>query len=422
MALNVEHNSWRPLLSGESRERARAVVVREIVAALPGPEQAGLTDFSLAGGDAGLAVLCAYLGRAGDDGDENAAQFLGRAVEAVSTEPMSPSLYGGFTGVAWATAHLQEQLLDPNDEDPCDAIDDALRDYLNQSPWADNYDLVGGLVGFGVYALERLPRPVAVECLRLVIARLAETAERKAGGITWLTSPELLPPHQRAECPDGYYNLGVAHGVPGVIALLGQVWAAGIERERVRTLLDGAVAWLMTQKLPEGAASTFLCWSAPGVASEPSRLAWCYGDLGIANALLAAARCVGVQAWEREALEIARRAAERPAKESRVVDARLCHGAAGAAHLFNRMFLATHDPMFEQAARFWFERTLELRRPRQGIAGFTAFMPEQDGKDGWVDESGLLTGAAGIALALLAAATDIEPEWDQMLLISIPRP
>jgi hypothetical protein len=32
-----------------------------------------------------------------------------------------------------------------------------------------------------------------------------------------------------------------------------------------------------------------------------------------------------------------------------------------------------------------------------------------------------LTGAAGIALALLAAATPIEPAWDRMLLVSIPQ-
>jgi hypothetical protein len=32
-----------------------------------------------------------------------------------------------------------------------------------------------------------------------------------------------------------------------------------------------------------------------------------------------------------------------------------------------------------------------------------------------------LTGATGIALALLAATTDIEPLWDRMLLASIPR-
>jgi hypothetical protein len=38
----------------------------------------------------------------------------------------------------------------------------------------------------------------------------------------------------------------------------------------------------------------------------------------------------------------------------------------------------------------------------------------------WIAESGLLTGAAGIALALLAATTSVEPTWDRLLLAAIP--
>ena len=42
----------------------------------------------------------------------------------------------------------------------------------------------------------------------------------------------------------------------------------------------------------------------------------------------------------------------------------------------------------------------------------------------WHDDdliAGILTGAAGVALAFLAAITSIEPEWDRMLLLSTAR-
>src|SRR6185295_13537864 len=109
---------------------------------------------------------------------------------------------------------------------------------------------IGGLVGFGVYALERLPRPSAVACLEQVVASLAETAERRDSGTTWWTDPGWLPPWQSKPAPNGYYNLGLAHGVPGVIALLGAACAAGVAADIARPLLDGAVAWLMAQRLP----------------------------------------------------------------------------------------------------------------------------------------------------------------------------
>jgi hypothetical protein len=38
----------------------------------------------------------------------------------------------------------------------------------------------------------------------------------------------------------------------------------------------------------------------------------------------------------------------------------------------------------------------------------------------WKVKPGFLEGAGGIALALLAATTSVEPAWDRSLLISIP--
>src|SRR5262249_52458102 len=153
----------------------------------------------------------------------------------------------------------------------------------------------------------------------------------------WWTNPAWLPLESRKKFPRGYYNLGVAHGVPGVIALLGLVCAAGIARAEARRLLDCAVTWLLTQQGPGG----FPHWIEPQVAASPARLAWCYGDPGVASALLCAARHVTEPDWERAAVVIAHQAARRPVAQSGVRDAGLCHGAAGLGHLFNRLFQAT---------------------------------------------------------------------------------
>jgi hypothetical protein len=63
-----------------------------------------------------------------------------------------------------------------------------------------------------------------------------------------------------------------------------------------------------------------------------------------------------------------------------------------------------------------------------GIAGFERYgtlhstieAPQPDRSPPWSSDPGLLTGVAGIALALLAAATPIEPAWDRLLLIDLP--
>jgi hypothetical protein len=409
---------WQPLLQGALKDRAFESI-QEIVDDLARPERGPAGDPSLAGGTAGLALLHGYLAQAACGKDSAAAvgRCLERATAAVADNPTSASLYSGLTGVGWALAHLQGRLPGLDGEVDAAEIDELLLDHLDRSPWPDDYDLIGGLVGFGVYALERLPVPAAVACLERVVDRLAETAEHRAEGITWWTNPAWLPAETRAEFPRGYYNLGLAHGVPGVIGLLGQVCAAGVAQDQARPLLDGAVHWLLDQDGPDGFG---YYWVGPDAARDRARLAWCYGDPGIAAAILGAARSVAEPDWEAAALAIARRAAERPSDQSGIQDAGLCHGGAGLGHLFNRMSQATGEPELAQAARVWFEQALAMRRPGRGIGGYEVWEPGDDGEWTWTTDPGLLTGAAGIALALLAATTPIEPAWDRMLLVSIP--
>jgi hypothetical protein len=392
--------------------------VRGILEDLAAPGRAPAEDPSLAGGSTGRALLHGYLALAphGHGHADAAARCLEHALAGVADRPASASLYGGLTGVGWALAHLGGRLPGLDGEDDLGQIDDVLLDHLDRSPWPEDYDLISGLVGFGVYALERLPRPAAVACLQRVIAHLARTAERHPGGVTWWTNPAWLPPETRAEFPRGYYNLGLAHGVPGVIALLGQACAADVAAGTARPLLEGAVRWLLAQQGPGG----YPHWVGPEGPGRPARLAWCYGDPGVAAALLWAARCVQEPAWEEEARAIARRAAGRPPDQAGVVDAGLCHGACGLGHLFNRLFQATGDPQLAEASRLWLERALQMRRPGRGIGGYEAWLPDDKGALSWAADPGLLTGAAGIALALLAATSAIEPAWDSMLLAAVP--
>jgi lantibiotic modifying enzyme len=278
---------------------------------------------------------------------------------------------------------------------------------------------MSGLAGFAVYGLERLHRASGRSLLERVLDRLEETAQREEGRATWKTEPRLLPASARLIYPLGQHNVGVAHGVPAIVAVLGPMAAAGIGGGRARALLGDAVAWLLDQRREGEDGSQFPAVVGPGLPRHPARFAWCYGDPGVAAALLAAARAVSEASWEREAMAIARQAAAEPTTRSDVHDASLCHGAAGVAHIFNRIHQTTGDPACADAARRWFARALELRRP-EGIAGFASWA-SPDGGSGprvWNPDPGLLTGATGVALALAAAISSVEPTWDRVLAVS----
>jgi len=418
---------WRPILSGTAAEQALQAVEAIAESIPPITASPGEQDPSLGRGQAGLALLYTWLARAGcmPQADVLARQCLDQAVEAVSAQALNASLYGGFPGVAWA-ADVADRLLDPDAEDRSEDVDDVLLRLLSRADrWSAPYDLVVGLTGLGVYALQRCPRRVAVECLRRVVVLLDECARQDEHGFYWWTPPaEILGQESREQYPSGRVDLGVAHGMAGTIALLGGICGAGVEQATARPLLEGAVRWLLAHSVPTDAGPTFPVWVAPGFQPCPARSAWCYGDPGIAAALLLAARGVGSAAWEREAVELARRAAERPASETGVVNANFCHGAAGLAHLYNRMYQATGEPGLGRASLYWLERTLGFyRRARHAGDSWVQGNWDPGRRELWTwTGTELVEGAAGVALVLLAAATSVEPTWDRVFLVSAVRP
>jgi hypothetical protein len=343
---------------------------------------------------AGISLFFAYHGAAaGGDGDRDmAVRFIEGALEQSARAERTFDLYGGYLGVGWTLAHLEGRLLDLGEDDPNDSLDRALLDLLGR-PWPGDFGLSGGLVGIGVYALERLPRAGAAELLGLVVARLAELAVSESGSLTWRTVQALLAEDMRADHPHGLNDLGVAHGAAGVIAFLGRAHTAAAA---AGPLLDDAVAWLLDQRLPAGAGSVFPYFVGADVEPEPARAAWCYGDPGIAAGLLAAGRAASESGWVDEAMAIARHAASRPAADCGVTEPTLCHGAAGLGHIYNRLYQLTGDDLLGDAARAWFARVLNEELPTH---------------------DGLLTGSAGIGLALIAATADVAPDWDAVLLL-----
>jgi lantibiotic modifying enzyme len=418
---------WRPLVSGTAAELALEAVDDIAGATWSATAGGGERDPSLGKGQAGLALLYAWLARSGrmPQADVLAGQCLDDAADAVSTQPMNISLYGGFTGVAWAL-DVAHRLLDPDAEDAGEAVDDALLRLLSRADhWSAPYDLVVGLTGLGAYALQRQPRPVAVECLGKIVELLGDCAQRDEHGIYWWTPPAEIPDDEsRTQYPSGRVDLGVAHGVAGVIGLLGSLCGAGVEQATARPLLEQAVSWLQAQAILTEAGPTFPVWVTPGFRPWPARSAWCYGDPGIAAALLLAARGVGNAHWEQTAVALACRAAERPATETGVVNANVCHGAAGLAHIYNRMYQATGEPRLGRAAVNWLEVTLDYyRRARQAGGTWVQGNWDPGRRDLWTWTGlELVEGAAGVALVLLAAATPVEPAWDRMLLVSAPTP
>lgn len=417
--------AWQPLLAGELADQAWQAIgalAREIGPAAT-PAGAPPPAWDLSGGKAGMALFYSYLAEAtGEESfaDRALADFE-VALHGAATEPSLLGLWQGLLGVSWTFDHLSGRLFESEagEEDGDGEVSDAdllLIEHLDREE--EHYDLIRGLVGFGIACLEGLPRLGARRALDRVLDQLIEKARPLEPGCGFFSEPHSLPDWQRELAPEGYYNLGLAHGIPALMVLFARCIGEGIRAEELAPLLDSAASWLLGQRGAEG----FPSWIAKGTAApRGSRLAWCYGDPGVAAAFLVAGRATGRPEWVGAAVEIACQAAARDGALAGIKDGGICHGAAGLAHIYNRLWQASGRQELAELARFYFGKLLELRRVGKGIGGFQswssprgeAFVELQ-----WVDDPGLLTGAAGIGLCLLAAVSDLDPAWDRPLLLS----
>jgi len=411
---------WQPRVEGAMADEVWRSIHAIAEGILSRPDILGTdpgTPAELAGGLSGTALFLTYLALA--TGEERFADatddLLVRCIEHVGRQSDAPPfLMGGYVGTAWAIDHIARRF--DAEDDLVEQIDHVLRKVSRHTPWKRTYDLLGGLVGYAMYALDRLPRPPAREILGSILDHLDALHSRVDGGVTWRTEPWMMVAGEEDHHPDGYYNLGVAHGIPGILGVLGPMAGHGIDPERSGRLFREGARWLRGLAL-EGSVPTY--GESLDRMHTSTRLAWCYGDPGTAAALWSAADAAGDRPTRDFAETLARHVAPR-VEGAGVQDASLCHGSAGLVAINLRFHHWTGDPVFAEAARAWVRHTLDHRRP-EGIAGFPARRGARGGPTTWEEDPGFLTGAAGVGLALLAAVTDVEPNWDRCLLLSARR-
>jgi class I lanthipeptide synthase len=416
--------TWTPILEG--REAAAVwETIESVTRALESQEDSWNRQSTLVDGRPGPAIFLAYLAMAtgAEHPRRRSLELIEQAVDGLSGAKTDTSMMAGFTGVAWAVEHLQGRAWERADEDLNEDTDEIILETLRAFPpseWPYGHDLLYGLTGVGVYALERLPRASAAEILRQVIERLDRMGERSEEGLAWLSPSWLMPKEIRGKYLGGFYSLGVAHGPPGIVGLLAMAHAAGIEQERVRSMLEEAVRWLLARRIPDARGSSFASFH-PQLGSQRARSGWCYGNPAIAISLMIAAHALGDKTLEETAHELALETVRRPHEDAGVVDPGLCHGAAGLGHLLNRLYQATGDDRIREEACFWIKHAIRMRSPSQRAAGFQSLRADTgDTEPVWKPDSGFLTGASGIGLALLASVTNVPPDWDRVLLANLP--
>ena len=336
-------------------------------------------------------------------------------IERLSTDSLDSSLYNGFTGVLWVIRHfIRLGLLKKSDFESLEDLEDIIIESCRHDCTYKHYDLLNGMIGKGVYLIECEEEEKSKLALEKMVQQLDSFAILDSNYKTW-NDPMLLPGRRST-----FSNLGLAHGVPSIIIFLAKLHKKKIARELTSTLLQQSVPWLLKQMTPFGTS----LFSYNTCSVEESRLAWCYGDLGPAMALLQAGTALDQQEWIIKAVEISIKAGQRQLESSGVkqdpekqtLDNGFCHGTTGISLLYSRLYEKTQVKEFKTIAEYWLSFSIDNLGQSVISNRNTPFGASADQLKNGKPSLNLLEGLCGIGLVLLDKLNQKSLGWDSIFL------
>ncbi|MFC8895783.1 lanthionine synthetase C family protein [Streptomyces cinereoruber] len=290
-----------------------------------------------------------------------------------------------------------------------------------QLPALAEFDAIRGLTGFGRYLLRRDPTSPVLRSILDYCVRLTEPITHEGDTVPgwWtLTGPSGRPDDH---FPDGHGNSGMAHGIGAVLALLALAARHGTTTTNHHAAMRTVLAWLDRWETDTPQGRTWPYWITRDelrtgrlAPTAPRRPSWCYGTAGLARAQQLAALALGEPARQAASETALLDALTDPAQLRATIDTGLCHGFAGLAHLAGRT-AADASPENAKRLRALLPTLLStLLPPDAAPEEASAVLVSSPAGPG------LLDGAAGTALGVLAASSTESPQtaWDACLLIA----
>ncbi|WP_440054566.1 lanthionine synthetase C family protein [Pseudoalteromonas sp. T1lg65] len=400
-------------LSVEKKEQITAII--EHLVEVTEDRIKTTNENGLLGGIAGklLFLFNAAQYKSGSVDEELFAERLDKLQEELVNQ--SPELSSGLAGQVWLLELLNQSEQDDYDPALLQDIDELFADALDFSPWTGEIEMVLGLSGYAPYVARRARKTdQSVLFDRLLTGFETTLTELDDNKVTWSQPLQSMYRMDREEenGPEGAeYNLGLAHGVPGIIAAILPALSCPTHHDRAKRLLEGACDWLLEQQLENTHAAS--CFGTCAGKDHGSRLGWCYGDLPIAVTLARAGKALDRPSYVDKALEITLKNTSRDEESGHIYDAGLCHGYFGLVTMFQVLYHHFPHPEIAQAAQKWLDYGLE-KYQQKGLESLYAY--RGDTKD-YREDTGFLMGYPGVGLALLSVLTD-DLDWADCLLLN----
>ncbi|MGH1387491.1 lanthionine synthetase C family protein [Kordia sp.] len=381
------------------------------------------TQIGVLAGLAGISLFEFYYSKYLDIDDhaDIGVEMLTDCIDKINEGYSYPTFCTGIAGAGWVLDHLeQEEFMDADNDELLPELDQYIHTFMVTDMKNGNYDFLHGAIGYAFYFLNRYRNTKSDELKQKYVGILNEfldlleelSEDAGDGKIRWESELSI-------ETKERGYNLSLSHGMSSIVGILTKLHENDAFKAKSEPMLKGAIHYILSFKTTqEDPFSIFPSWVTDKKEDEEgqSRLAWCYGDLGVAMRFWFASKTLNDEGLGKTAVEVLKHSAKRTKVEDSLVrDAGVCHGSYGNAQMFYRMYKETGDQEFKDAFEFWIQDGIDRGTFEDGYAGYKQWK----GVDkSWAPETSLLEGIAGIGLSILDYLADYDTNWDECLMIS----
>lgn len=364
----------------------------------------------LLSGLTGEAIFLLEYSRINPDYEQYVEDFIDQINDSIEKGVIYHSHCAGTPGVVLGLDYIYRGYYEEDYDAPFDFLSSEIETYISAELYnclnTKNIDFLHGAIGIGFYYIKRFENGdlSAKDQIISILNYLEENAITEGSTVKW---------HMNQSSTG--FNISISHGISSIAIFLSKIMSLDTTFENnVPFLLEGSMNYILSQEIDKDKYGSYFPYASIEEKEEFSRLAWCYGDLGIGLALLKASDALKKDNWYQKALEIFDFSTTRKDLEENIVlDAPICHGSSGIALIFYIVYQQTKQDNYLEAADYWEEKTLELMQKNNPM--INCFYDTKTST--FINNLSMLEGLAGIGLVLLKMKYNNDAAWHEFLLV-----
>jgi lantibiotic biosynthesis protein len=331
------------------------------------------------------------------------------------------ALMTGLAGLGYVIKIIQSR----NSWLDVDVLNDffpVVRKFAIKSIDRGNFDFMYGYLGQCYFLLEQVKCDENRELFKEAVRDLESQSIPQEKGIGWINPWEekIVLSSIGDKFESKVANLGMSHGLPGIIYILVKLQNVYPELE-ITSLIERALYCLISQESEQNKDETgfyYPIYSGEMGKLRRGQLSWCYSDLGISMMFYNLWNITGDDQFKSRADKISKSCAKIRGDQIVSMCSGLCHGASGIAHMFNKVYQITKEEYFKDIALYWYDLLFNDFLVRNQNGSIQAINFEKKANRRIIsNDYGFLEGLSGIGLSIHTALLGEYPYWDKLLLL-----